>query len=223
MKFTYAYKTSDGRRHEAAIDAESREAVFEALRRQGIRAIKVVAADGSKANGEKEGGRRKKEHVWRGVRLASLVLLVPLVLVVLVLYRKTPERQGNSAAPSSPRHQIYGDPAIIDGLERGDFGAILPREGDRMLAVFAQPGRLMCQSGLNPQWLSAAHLEVLSKYAKDELAPGHDLPMLDNDSREVRELKQIVNGMRREMREYLANGNGTPRSYWRRLNERTQQ
>ena len=28
--------------------------------------------------------------------------------------------------------------------------------------------------------------------------------------------------MRREMREYLANGNGTPRSYWRRLVERTQ-
>ena len=29
--------------------------------------------------------------------------------------------------------------------------------------------------------------------------------------------------MRREMREYLANGNGTPRSYWRRLNERTRE
>ncbi len=39
----------------------------------------------------------------------------------------------------------------------------------------------------------------------------------------MRELKQIVNGMRHEVREYLANGNGTPRSYWRRLIERTQQ
>ena len=27
--------------------------------------------------------------------------------------------------------------------------------------------------------------------------------------------------MREEMREYLANGNGTARSYWRRLNERS--
>ena len=52
MKFTYAYKTSDGVRHEAAMDAESREAVFAALRERGIKAIKVVAADGSKANGE---------------------------------------------------------------------------------------------------------------------------------------------------------------------------
>ena len=52
MKYTYAYKTSDGTRHEASMDAESREQVFAALRERGIRAIKVTAADGSKANGE---------------------------------------------------------------------------------------------------------------------------------------------------------------------------
>ena len=52
MRYTYAYRTSDGVRHEASMDAESREAVFVALRARGIRAIKVVAADGSKANGE---------------------------------------------------------------------------------------------------------------------------------------------------------------------------
>lgn len=39
----------------------------------------------------------------------------------------------------------------------------------------------------------------------------------------MRELKEIVNGMHEEMRAYLANGNGTPKSYWRRLLERTQQ
>lgn len=53
------------------------------------------------------------------------------------------------------------------------------------------------------------------------------MQLIDEDSREAKELKQIVkqivNGMREEMREYLANGNGTPRSYWRRLNERTTQ
>lgn len=55
MKYTYAYKTSDGTRHEDAMEAESREAVFKALREKGIKAIKVVAADGSKANGEVRG------------------------------------------------------------------------------------------------------------------------------------------------------------------------
>ena len=222
MKYTYAYKTSDGVRHEASMDAESREAVFEALRAEGIRPIKVVAADGSKANGEQEEGIRKKQEAWRGVWLASLVLLV---LSVLVFYQKPSERNASphGAATATPRHQIYGDPATMEAFERGEFGAALPREGDRMHAVFAQPGRLMCQGGFNTQRLSAAQLEGLSKYARDELAPGRDLPVDAASTREERELRQIVNGMRQEMREYLANGNGTPRSYWRRLKERTLQ
>ena len=61
MKYTYAYKTSDGVRREEAIEAASREAAFEALRARGIRPIKVIAADGSKANGEvRRVGMRKR-------------------------------------------------------------------------------------------------------------------------------------------------------------------
>ena len=223
MKYTYAYKTSDGVRHEASMDAPSRESVFESLRAQGIKAIKVVAADGSKANGEEEEARRKREVVWRYAVAAAVVALASLASLVSLksLLAKGDKPPGPAAA--TPRHQIYGDPAIMDGLEHGDFGAVLPRDGDRMLAVFAQPGRLMCQGGFNPQWLSAAQLEVLSKYSKDELAPEHDLPIDAASPREERELRQIVNGMREEMRGYLANGNGTPRSFWRRLNERTLQ
>ena len=78
MKFTYAYKTSDGVRHEAAMDAESREAVFAALRQQGIKAIKVVAADGSKANGEIRGVRKR-------VLAASVVGAALLAGVVVYL------------------------------------------------------------------------------------------------------------------------------------------
>lgn len=52
MRYTYAYKTSDGVRHEDSMNASSREDVFVELRKRGIKAIKVVAADGSKANGE---------------------------------------------------------------------------------------------------------------------------------------------------------------------------
>ncbi|MBQ6329771.1 MAG: hypothetical protein IJI35_12200 [Kiritimatiellae bacterium] len=221
MTYTYAYKTSDGVRHEGSMDASSREEVFTVLRARGIRPIKVVAADGSKANGEKEEVRRKKEEVWRGIRLVLLVLFVPLVLAVLVFSRKAPGTQANP--PSTPRHQIYGDPATMEAFERGEFGDALPREGDRMLAVFAQPGRLMCRAGFDPQRLGPEDLGAFADYAKGALAPDADIPVAAADPREVRELRQIVNGMRQEMREYLANGNGTPRSYWRRLNERTLQ
>ena len=221
MKYSFAYKTSDGRRHEDSMDAPSREAVFEALRAKGIKAIKVVAADGSKANGEREEARRKKDEVWRYAVAAAVVVLVSLAsLVSLKSFFSGNDKPAGPVA-ATPRHQIYGDPAIMDGLERGDFGAVLPRDGDRMLAVFAQPGRLMCRDGFNPQWLSAEQLEAFSRYAREELAPERDLPVDTASPREERELRQIVNGMREEMRGYLANGNGTPRSFWRRLNERT--
>ena len=114
-------------------------------------------------------------------------------------------------------------PATMEAFERGDFESVLPREGDRLLAVFAQPGRLMCRKGFNPRILTPQSAAELDGYAEKSLSADCDVAIDEGDSREARELKQIVNGMRDEMRAYLANGNGTPRSYWRRINERTQQ
>ena len=81
----------------------------------------------------------------------------------------------------------------------------------------------MCAKGVDPRRLSSAEMDALTAYVAEELATDKDIPLAADDVREVRELKQIVNGMREEMRGYLANGNGTPRSFWRRLNERTTQ
>ena len=39
MKYTYAYKTSDGVRHEDSMNAASREEVFAELRKRGIKAM----------------------------------------------------------------------------------------------------------------------------------------------------------------------------------------
>ena len=217
MKYTFAYKTSDGVRHEDSLEAESRDEVFQLLRGRGIRPIKVVAADGSKANGE-----------VRGLRKPAVFALVALAAVVtgVVAYlggERTGAATAANSAANAPRHQIYGDPATMEGLERGDFAAHLPRTGDQMLAVFAQPGKLMCAKGANPRLLDATMEAAFAAYAKDELAAECDIAIDAGEARELQELKQIVNGMREEMREYLANGNGTPRSFWRRLNERTTQ
>ena len=217
MKYTYVYKTSDGARHEDSMEAESREAVFVALRAKGIKAIKVVAADGSKANGEVRGMQKRI--------VAALVVLAAAVVGGIAYFQGTRTGAALAANPAavSPRHQIYGDPAIMEGLERGDFAAVLPRVGDQMLAVFAQPGKLMCAKGANPRRLTAEQAAAFGQYAASEIAAEGDIALDPGDSREIAELKQIVNGMRAEMREYLANGNGTPRSFWRRLNERTAQ
>ena len=212
-----AYKTSDGTRHEESMDAASRDAVFAALRAKGIKAIKVVAADGSKANGEVRGIQKRV--------VAALVVLAAAVVGGVAYFQGTRTGAALAANPAavSPRHQIYGDPAIMEGFERGDFAAHLPRVGDQMLAVFAQPGKLMCAKGANPRRIDEKSYAAFEAYVSNELAAESDIVLDAADSREITELKQIVNGMREEMREYLANGNGTPRSFWRRLNERTAQ
>ena len=201
------------------MDAESRDAVFAALRTQGIRPIKVVAVDGSKANGEVRGVRKR---VTALAVLSALCLVLSAVVGMVVVGRGFQSRRGapgGRALPSgsAPRHQIYGDPVIVGAFERGDFGDALTNKADRMLAWFAQPGKLMCPKGVDPRRMAdafAANWREVSDTSR-QLSP--------EDSREVRELKEIVNGMHEEMRAYLANGNGTPKSYWRRLLERTQQ
>ena len=217
MKYIFAYKTSDGVRHEDSLDANSRDEVFEVLRGRGIRPIKVVAADGSKANGEVRG--------VRGRVVAIIVVLAAAIVGGVAYFQGTRTGAALAANPAavSPRHQIYGDPAIMEGLERGDFAAVLPRVGDQMLAVFAQPGKLMCAKGANPRRIDEKSYAAFEAYASNELTAENDIVLDAADSREITELKQIVNGMREEMRYYLANGNGTPRSFWRRLNERTAQ
>ena len=131
MKYTYAYKTPDGIRHEDSMNASSREEVFAELRKRGIKAIKVVASDGSKANGEVQGVRK---------RVVAVIALGVGIAVGLVAYLGGARSSIVAAAnpeTMSPRHQIYGDPAMMEVFERGDFGDILPREGDRLLAIFA--------------------------------------------------------------------------------------
>ena len=199
------------------MNASSREEVFSALRAKGIKAIKVTAADGSKANGEVRGLR--KRAVFAIVALAAVVAGV----VAYFGGERTGAATAAGSEASAPRHQIYGDPATVEGLERGDFAAHLPRVGDQMLAVFAQPGKLMCARGANPRRIDDKSHAAFEAYAKSDLAVENDIAINATDSREITELKQIVNGMREEMRQYLANGNGTPRSFWRRLNERTSQ
>ena len=106
----------------------------------------------------------------------------------------------------------------MGAFERGDFGSVLTNKADQMLAWFAQPGKLMCPKGVDPRRMAGEFAEAYRKSGEDAASP-----LWGEDSRETRELKEIVNGMHEEMRGYLANGNGTTKSYWRRLLERTQQ
>lgn len=195
--------------------ADSREVVFSELRKQGIRPIKVVALDGSKANGEVHGMRNR-----------SVFALVTISVIVAATLSFWQGKRGvivpdTNEVACSPRHQIYGDPATMEMFEHGEFDKVLERPGDRMLAIFAQPGKLMCAKGANPLYLSDSSLRTLTDYAENTLSASDDIIIKETDPREFSELQMIVNGIRSEFRNYLKNGNGSVKSYWRRLNERT--
>ncbi len=216
MKYTYAYKTSDGKRHEAAMEAVSREAVFEALRAQGIKAIKVVAADGSKANGaESAGGRASTRAALWG---AAILAAVAVGVLWFVGSRGRSPAQGGSEAQSpggeakatffltaQTRRQVIGDVAVIEKGIRTGWADVFEREGDRFFASFAIPGAEAGQRNTSEEELRRA-LESAVEATPD-------------DSLEIRQIKAMVEGMKEEARRYIAAG-GTAVGYGQRLVER---
>ena len=216
MKYTYAYKTSDGKRHEAAMEAVSREAVFEALRAQGIKAIKVVAADGSKANGaESAGGRASTRAALWG---AAILAAVAVGVLWFVGSRGRSPAQGGGEAQSpggeakatffltaQTRRQVIGDVAVIEKGIRTGWADVFEREGDRFFASFAIPGAEAGQRNTSEEELRRA-LESAVEATPD-------------DSLEIRQIKAMVEGMKEETRRYIAAG-GTAVGYGQRLVER---
>ena len=203
MKYIYAYKTSDGTRHEGSMKAASRDEVFAALRKQGIKAIKVVAADGSKANGEIHGVRKRV--------VAALVAFVALGVGVVAYFSGT--RTGSdlggfvktSFQTDQARRQVIGDAAIIEKGIRNGWSDVFELEGERFLASFAIPGVKAGQRNTSEKEFTAA-LE-------------NKCVVADSDSLEARQIKAMVEGMKNEARRYLAAG-GSIVEYGKRLTER---
>ena len=203
MKYTYAYKTSDGIRHEATMNAASRDEVFAALRKRGIKAIKVVAADGSKANGEIHGVRKRV--------VAALVAFVALgvgLLSYLSGTRSGGDLGGSTAtafATGQDRRQVIGDAAIIEKGILSGWSDVFTLEGEKFLASFAIPGVKAGQRNTSEKEFAAALK--------------HKCVVADSDSLEARQIKAMVEGMKNEARRYIAAG-GTIIEYGKRLTER---
>ena len=199
MRFAYAYRDSSGIRHEAFIEAESRDAAFAALRKDGIRPIKVVASDGSKANGAPVGLRKRAVAILLGVA----VVVAVCVTVAVSRLSAPPEQEG--LVNDTTRRFPIGDAAVIEkGILTG-WSDVFPEEGERFLASFAVPGVKAGQRNTTAGEIEAA----LARRIKPEA----------NDSLEARQIKAMVEGMKQEARAYIAAG-GTVVEYGKRLTER---
>ena len=203
MKFGYSYKTSDGVRHESTFEAKSNEAVFAALRAQGIKPMKVWEI-------------HSPYYVSKRTRL---IIVLALALAISLAYALRARREvqvvrSEIEQTTAPRHQIYGDPAIWENVERDNFASVFKNSGDRILALYAIPGRAVTDSlGLS----HAALLKALED-CKDE-----DVVVEKTDAAEAVELKKIVQGMKKELRWYVADGVGSVESYLNRLRERQEE
>jgi hypothetical protein len=182
------------------MNASSRDEVFAELRKRGIKAIKVVAADGSKANGEMRGVRK---------RVVFVAIVCVAVIVGSVAYF-TGARKGEHEAVAQfqedqTRRQIIGDVAVIEkGILTG-WSDVFELEGDRFLASFAIPGVRPGQRNTNEE----SFMQALN--SRQEI--------MASDSLEVRQIKAMVEGMKDEARAYLLAG-GTVVEYGKRLTER---
>ena len=210
MKFTYGYKTSKNETCSGVIDAPSRDAVYQKLKEQGIHPFKVELAPGL-FNRLAAFGKRT---------FALLVVVVALVVAAVAILTKPVEVQVSPENGPMPRHQIYGDPALMERMEKTLFASVFDNPGDRVLARYAQPGALDFMIPLKEVKAAAADLDALVANPPELFPEPEGGAEASNEPREVKELKQIVLSMREELAHYLANGVGTTERYVRRLNER---
>ena len=171
MTFRYTYRTSDGAWHEAEIDASDRNAVYDTLKPQGIRPVKVWCPNPPLFYGVKR---------W----IAIVVLALIAVGSSVVAYRRSAKSSSLFTLKSSispvPRHRILNAPP--------DFAAQAVKHfaysSERFLALNAQPGM--------PYSVASESLDDLSEALEHEIVPSPD------DPEWVADLKRIVAGMKIE-------------------------
>ena len=198
MTYGYSYKTSDGVRHESTFEAKSNEAVFAALRAQGIKPMKVWEI-------------HSPYHTSTRTRLIIILALALAASLVYTIRLRHSALSTPHSALTAPRHQIYGDPATWEDIERDNFATVFPDVGDRILAAYAIPGRI------SPGSLNLSRQDLLKRM---EECKDKDIAFDAADSNEATELKKIVQGMKEELRWYVADGVGSVESYLNRLRER---
>jgi len=185
VKFEYEYRSSDNVRHAGVVVASDREAAFRQLRESGIKPGRLNEAPGF-FNWLFGKGKR-----W----LAIGALTVALAAALVILFREG--TAGRYAAED--RAQIFGDPAVLGKLSRNGWRETFPDIGEAWLARHAIPGKLCgCPTVGSGE-------PVGEPAVVDALLARKDAPLSidEQDPDELKKMKRIVNGMKREFSDYV--------------------
>ena len=232
MLFTYTYRSSDGQRHTAEIEAESRDDAFAAIRRElGVKPIRVVAAGGrGDVNGRD--ARSPGGRTVAGIAFAAFVLLMAGGAAWWLAGRRsdapyqvmTPQGPVTyTVATTLPRQAIPGDRRRIEAAMGGRAAngqdarspSVFRSPAETYLARFAEPGRPVGDLG-HKETASASLPPTEEEFRACLREP---VRVASTDFTEIVDLKRIVAGMKREMQAYLAGG-GTTEQYLAELVKR---
>ena len=203
MRFIYEYKTKDNERQSGEINASSRNAVYQELKKQGIKPFRVELAPGL-----------VNWLASLGKRSAAIALLTVGIVGLTILWRgqkdaaETFKDRAVAFADkfeNKTRRQVIGDAAIIEKGIRNGWADVFAEEGERFLASFAIPGVPAGQRTTTEEEIRAA----LAR----QIAP------TESDGIEARQIKSMVEGMKDELREFMSEG-GTIKQFGACLVER---
>lgn len=179
MKFRYSYNTKDNVRRDGVINAARREDVFTVLKAQGIKPYGVELVPGILN------------------KLPSLRLMLVAVVLVIVGFVSSlvPVAFRNYNGDRIERRQIYGDQAIIDAGESSHWSDVFEGEAEQFLAMYALPGRNVPSGKMT---------DDLIRQLKDCLNKASVIK--DDRLDEYRQIRDIVKGMKEELREFIEDG-----------------
>lgn len=187
MRFVYEYKTNENLKRRGEISAASREDVYRKLKREGIRPFNVALAPGA-INRVMSIGKRGAMLFVLGVMVIALTFLLYRARGSVSVYEEHFE--------DCTRRQIIGDLAIVEKGIRTEWADVFSEDGERYLASFAIPGVASSRTYARPDVLNAALARRIE--------------VLQTDGIEVRQMKAIVEGMKDELRRFIAAGGSFP-------------
>ena len=204
MKFIYSYNTKQNERREGlTISAPNRDAAFSELNKRGIRPYKLYPAPGLLNRMSAIGGR--------GLAIIVLAVALGLFMAIALTQHKDIvelEQDGDvreivtGAITSKVRRQLIGDQGFIEKGIRTGWSDVFDHEGERFLASFAIPGV--------PATVRTTKVAALEDALKRRVEAK------ESDGMEARQIKAMVEGMKDELRRFVAAG-GTIEQYGRRL------
>ena len=191
-KFHYFYQSKANENLDGWITAKSRDDAYAQLRKVGIKPYKVVGKD---------------PIAWK--RWAAIAVLASALAGT---YAWLAVRTAPTAVDEpTVRHQIYGAESVIRNGMATEWAVCGLSAGEKFLARYAQPGLKVAYVRPTSQIVSAVDESLESRQVAAE-----------EDLIEYRQLKEIVESIKDELRRYKAQG-GKTEGFIERLQERQSQ